>query len=63
MQTKIGRKATMAWATLLITSGFLAAGILTPDHYVTLISMIFGLYGGANVLSKGIGAVEKYFTK
>ena len=55
MDKSIGRKAAMAWASLGTANLWFAFGLLTEGGFITLVTLIFGFYAGANVMSKKNG--------
>jgi len=48
----IGRKAQMAWASFVMTNIHFSLSALDQGAYITLTTLIFGLYAGANVIGK-----------
>ena len=48
----IGRKAQMAWAAFVMANIWLGFGQLDAGIYLALVTLIFGLYAGANVVGK-----------
>ena len=52
MNLGIGRKALMAWASFVMTNIWFKLLLIDQTGYITLISMIFGMYASSNVLSK-----------
>lgn len=51
---QIGRKAQMAWAAFAMANVWLGVGKLDGALYLALVTLIFGLYAGANVASKKV---------